>query len=613
MPSHQKGKSQSFLVLASVFVTGAGISAVLLFGLSRFDRDNERVVNTSIPSGDSEGAQDISASESDRSEAIFENPVQTRTFKLEEIVQLDGPLERITALHSVLAQADEDQVLDMLETSKHLDPPTRVQTQVIILQRLARINPRSAFAQAKQFDRPRVLQLLTGLFREWSQIDLDEAVAHAATLTGSRKLAALEGILEESSDLTDNARRDIARQLNDEQHAINLITQEKISQSIEEPERVWNESVLEAKHDPKLAEMLKEIALNWVKKDGLDAMDHIIESLDNSLTRSLISTVVLREVAKTDPSAALEFAMTLEYDPFHETQYAVVDEWAISDPQLAFDSISLMDDTGRRGILMDRLIQTWGSFHPYELFEDLESLPNDFVSKAVYWVMSALASGNAEDAAKIVTVIDDDSLKISATQRVLQLWSLSDTESALDWVLKEPGLESQRSRLLTYLLVRYVEDNAERAMDLALEQPLEVDEIGLEVWVVAQLASIRGNLDTVLEYLPRVREGETKMEAYRYVGLELVHRNQTDKAMNLVQQIPEEGKSKYLSQIFGSWAISRPIELLESLDQMQSSDYASIAALALLQSDPQGEFLSSNQMETVKTFLTEEDAKRLDE
>ena len=613
MTSHQKGRTLNIVVLAIVFVAGAGVSAALFYGLSFIDGTTDKVGNTVSSDGVSPSEQDTSVGEFEHAETQPTQLNQSQPLKLEEIVQLGGPQARNTALHSVLAQADEDQVLDMLETSKHLDPPTRVQTQVIILQRLARINPRSAFAQAKQFDRPRVLQLLTGLFREWSQIDLDEAVARAATLTGDRKLAALEGVLKERSDLTNSVRREISRQLNDEQYAINLITQEKISQSIDEPERVWKESVLEAKHDPKLAEMLKEIALNWVEKDGLEAMDHIIKSLDNSLTRSLISTAVLRKAARTDPSAALDYAMTLQYDPFHETKYAVVDEWAESDPQSAFDSISSMEPTGRKGILMDRLIQTWGSYHPYELFEVLESLPSEFVSKAVYWVMSVLASGHVEDATKIVTAIEDDSLKISATQRVVQLWSISDTEAALDWVLNEPGLESQRSRLLTYLLVRYVEDDAGRAMDLALEQPLEVGEFGPEVWVVAQLASISGNLDTVLEYLPKVRDGVSKTEAYRFVGLELVHRHQTDKAMNLVQRIPEEGKSRYLSQIFGSWAVSRPIELLESLDQLPSSDYASLAALALLQSDPQGEFLSSNQIETVKTFLTEEDAKRLDE
>lgn len=554
-------------------------------------------------------------SESEPSEALPTKPNQKKPLTLEEIVQLGGPLERNTALHSVLTHAAEDQVLDMLETSRHLDPPAHVQTQAIILQRLARINPQSAFAQAKQFDRPRTLPLLTGLFREWSQIDLDEAVTHAATLTGDRKLAALEGVLTERSDLTNSAHREVARQLDDERYAINLITQEIISQSIDEPERVWNESVLEAKHDPKLAEMLKEIALNWVEKDGLEAMDHIIESLDNSLSRALISTAVLREVARTDPSGALRYAMTLDFDPYHDTKYAVVDEWAKSDPQNAFESISSMEQTGRKRLLMKRLIKTWGGFHRESLLESLESLPTELVSFATERVMSSIASGRPDEAAKIVAAMDDDSLKMVAARRVITLWSMRDTEAALDWVLNEQGLESQRSRLLTYLLVRYVRDNVDRAMDLALEQPLEADEIGLEVWVVAQLASTAntGDLDIVFEYLSRVRDGATKMEAYRLVGLELVRRHRTEKAMNLVQQIPEEGKTKYLAQIFGSWAISRPNELVESLDQMPSSEYASMAALALLRSDPQSNQLSTDQTETVKTFLTEEDVKRLDE
>lgn len=608
MTSVQKERSLNFITIAIVFVIGAGASAGVFYGFSFIDRSTDRVESTTTHSGVSSSEQNTSLGESEHTEAFSENPTRIPFLKLEEIVQLDGPLERNTVLHSVLTQADEAQVLDMLETSKDLDPTAHIQTQTTIVQRLVRINPSSALVQVEQFDRLRAHQLLIALFSEWAQIDLDEAVARAANLTGEGRGAALAGILRERIDLTNSTRREIAQRLHDEQYAINLIIQEKISDSIDEPEKVWRESVKEAKHDPKLAKMLKEIALNWVEKDGLEAFDQIIESLDNSLTRSLISTSVLREVARTDPNGALGFAMTLDYDPFHETKYAVVDEWVESDLQSAYDSISSMEQTGRKRILMKRLIQTWGSYQPENLLANLESLPSELIGFATERVVSRIASGRPDEAAKVVSTLNDDSSKIDAAQKVIQLWSMRNTDAMLDWVLNDPGLKVQRTRLLSYVLVRLVPTDVKRAMDVALAHPIDENEPGLEATVVGKLAST--NMGQALEFLPRVREGPTKTETYCLIGLELIKKNRTEEALSLVRQMPDYARANYLNRTFGSWALSNPKSLLESLDHMPSAEIASTAAVALLQSQNPGEELSADQLNTARGYLTQEDATR---
>ena len=605
MKYFEVGKPIYYLVLVFVFISGVGASAAFFHFSSPKLHDTDS--NIPNPVGDSTGNDDekfpgLNALSTNVN--VLKPEIET----LSDIVKLKEPLARNTVLLNVLSQANEGQVLDLWNQSSQLNPPARLQTQGFILQRLVQIDPEKAVALAKELNEPRSSYLLTAIFGEWAQLNLDEAISRALTLDSSEQLAVLEGILLERIDLPDRRRRQIARELGHEQFANNLIKLERLSQSIDEPEKVWKEIVDEAQNDPEQIEILTQIAQIWVDKNGLSALDQIRTSLNNAETRSVISVEVLKKVARKKPSEAFEYSLNLDSDPYHDSKFTVVKEWAKTDPHSALEAMAKVSNEGVREALVESLVKTWAAFHTHSLLENLNSLPNELVNKATLEAVSSIARRVPKDAAETVSNMENGALKIKAAHRVIDLWFLRDMEATLNWVLNDPGLEAQRPQLLNRVLVPLALHDLDRAMEVALEQPLDDNEIGPEANIIHQLTSV--NIDKALEYMSSVRDGPTTSEAYSFIGSQLVEQNQTERALKLLHQVPDYSKDQYLGSVFSSWALSEPINLFESIDQLSSAETKSIAALCLLLNDPNGKYLSEQQLNSARDFLTDEDLKK---
>lgn len=122
------------------------------------------------------------------------------------------------------------------------------------------------------------------------------------------------------------------------------------------------------------------------------------------------------------------------------------------------------------------------------------------------------------------------------------------------------------------------------------------------------------DIDRALELLPQVREGQTRLGAYRNVARVLVQEKEVDRALNLLRYVSEEDKSTVFETIAATWARSNPEELLNSMDRFDTPELKSKAAMALVLSnrywDPA---LSDKQIEEAKGMLTDEDKLQLEE
>lgn len=615
MSAKRNIRSTHWVVFTLVFLAGIGTSAVVFYGPSLIELEGGNKQNNQFERGAPSSGSTILNTESTNLGEIIARTNQAQIDSLEEMVKLGGPLERNSVLLGVLGQSDEDQVLDLWVQTKQLDPPARIQTQALIIQKLVRIKPLLALSEVQKFQPPRISYLLTTLFREWVQFDLDAAISQATTLSHDGKLAALKGILQERNDLTITESHKIGRQLGHEQFANSFIKEELSREALAEPERIWKELVAVAHDERVQIDLLTQTARIWVEQAGLGALDQIRESLENSPTKSFVSSLVLLEVARSNPNTAFEYALNLDNDPHNLSKFIVLQEWAETDPHGALDAISSVEKTKQYPLLLERLIKTWASYHPRTLLTDLDSLPNEAVESATKEAVSAIARGFPREAAEIVSAMEtkiDDSLKIEAARSVFDLWSMRDMDAALDWVLNDVGTEGLRSRLLTHAMfpLMHRHRDSERALNVALKLPLGENEIGAEAVVIAQIAN--RDIDKAIEYMSKVRDGPTKTEAYSCVGYVLAENNMTDRALNLMHQVPDYAKEQYLAQVLGGWAKYHPKRLFESLDALPSKEIASTAAFSLLFYESKPSQLNPEQIETVKTYLSEEDAKQLE-
>ncbi|MYD46585.1 MAG: hypothetical protein F4W92_09545 [Gammaproteobacteria bacterium] len=606
MTSVSTRKSLNFIVLAIVFGAGVVASASIFYAFSLSERDDKK---PEIASNEAISKPVNSVEEASSSDEIPANTIKAQTSSLYDIEKLGGPFERNMALFNVLMQIEEDQLLNMLEQSKQQHSTTRVQTQAAILQRLVSFNPSKALSEALQFHPPRSHHLLTAIFSEWARVNLKDAISHATTLEDDGKRAALEGILHERNDLTDAERREIAVQLGNEQIAVHLFYMEKLSESNDYPSQLWNEITEGAQNDSAQFEILLQIAHVWVEKKGLQVLDQIIATFENSRTQTWFLNTVLREVAQSDPSDALQYALQFDRYPLIESNKTVIREWATFDPRAALNAISAISKEGLRDSLTRELVELWATDKPREILADMESIPTRFTKLVTQTAISQIAESSPQDAASIVSSIEEwgrGYRKVDAAATVVDHWLARDIDATLDWIVSDPGLGADRSWVRRYASFSLVDYDLERAMQFALEQPIGENETGPEAWVVAELA--RKDMDKALEYMAQVRDGPTKIQAYKSVGFELIESRQTDAALKLAQQIPEYAKGHYLSQIFALWTNLDPTGLFESLDQMPSAAVTSRAALYLLIENRRGEYLTPEQIETVTDFLTNEDS-----
>lgn len=538
---------------------------------------------------------------------------------LDELDEIKSSFERGLTLRNFLANADEAEVVALLAQSEELRPNTdRFAWFMSVVQRLAQLNPQRALSTVLEMESQsfQPYQFVMGIFREWAQSNLDEAVAHAGTLDENWRMSALHAIVEERSDLADEALRTIARDLGDEKIAVAAILRHRIEDAIEDPAQVWNELAIELQDDSTHSWSIARIAAAWVEKSGLSTMDQIVQSLTNMETRRIVIGEVLRVVAETDPEGAFKYALTIENDQYDFTIMGVTDTWARSDPHAAIAAASDVENETRRIDLVNSIVRSWSRFKPREVLENIDALPDFVKPTAVETALGEVAEKSPREAAVLVAGMEAGPMKTAAASGVANSWTDRDYKAALDWILNEPAIEELRMQLLEENLRQLIRVDPQLAMSTALGQPVRVvgnwrwgevgAEVGMELRVISTLSF--SDLDRAIELLPQVREGVTRLKAYSQVGSSLVHKGATEEALDMARQVPESQRTDFYTAVATTWAASDPEGLLSSMNRFPSDEVKSKAAKVLVTEKR----LTNEQIVEARKFLTEEDSKALE-
>ncbi len=532
---------------------------------------------------------------------------------LDDLEQFRSPFKRSLELLSLLSNANERQVLKLLEESNEAKPQRRLQLQKPILQRLTQLNPRKAYEQIELLAQDNKSRLIDWIFMEWSSFNLEEAVSFAESLGDDERFAALSSVLAERSDLSEDERLRIARRLGNEQHAINLNMQERLSKPIANPEETWNELVSEVQDNPGQFWMLATVARAWVEKNGLRILDQVSDSLTNYQTRQHVLHAVLLNAAKDTPEIAFEYALKLDSNPggfpFVSLVSAVTNTWVKSDPRSALDAASGVEQLGLRRKLEESVVTAWANENPQDLLTDLETLPEHVRQSATRTAISSWVNEDPHEAANFVASMEGGS-RASAASSLLIVWSRQpDYKDSIEWVLNEPGISDLKGFLLPEVLSYLAYVDPQFAMEKALEQPIADGGLGLEATVIFRLS--QNDIDEAIRFLPQVRPGSTKTAAYGYVGKMYIQHGATEDALNLAQELPSSNRSEYFQALLTTWSRSDPESLLNSIDSLPTSEVKSKAARVLTVSNKRHKGLSEKQVQSVEKYLSKEDAESI--
>lgn len=508
-----------------------------------------------------------------------------------DLAAVDGfssHFDRTVAIHRLVEDADSDDLLTFWDQANSLlDESLGQVVHVAIVQRLTVLDPMIALDAFNGLSSDQGNEVLKALYREWSLKDLNQAVEHARSLDLESKNVVVESMLQAREDLPPQQRREFARKLNSEWLAIEVIERDSETLPIQDPQREWSAFVREnagslGVPDDNQLRTMAHIARAWLLKDGIGAFEKITESLPNQSTWRKIAESVVQEIADSDPRRALELAVQVRSLGVVGTTRWAVAIWSKNDPLAALGALSALESKYLRERLQDELLQSWARTDARDLLNHAAGLPEQLQPLARKNALISLAYGSPQDAAQMISQIEDRESLEEVANSIAISWSRSDISGVLDWIENEASVAHNKEALKVSALSGLASIDPQQALQAALDQPLNETGIGPEARVIMGIA-LR-DLDTAVSLLPQVREGKTRVSAYEgtILALRSPMNNDRDRAVDLFIQLTKEEAIGRSDSITSSMVFGFPRELCDALDRIESMNLRRQLASQLL-------------------------------
>ncbi|MXW06929.1 MAG: hypothetical protein F4Z87_02165 [Gammaproteobacteria bacterium] len=357
---------------------------------------------------------------------------------------------------------------------------------------------------------------------------------------------------------------------------------------------------------------ITNIAEAWIEQIGVNAIPRVTEVIEDQSLRDQLQYRLLRVAALQDAKSAFEYAITLPHSGFSNPASPVLSIWAENDPLAAWERISILDTASEREDLTQELFSTWVSNDAQSLKDSLGKFPNEVQDVARAILIIDLVKESPEAARAMYDEIENSGSKRTAARTLANYWGRTDGVAALNWVLIDPSTESQRPILVQIVITEFTNKDSQTAFELARDQPIGVggDEIGLEATVIDMLTF--QNLEEALKLLPLVREGPTKLAAYRDVGYSLIRNDRLDEAIANGEEFSGEDQIRYYTSIGSNVNVmDDPESIFTRLDQLPSEMARSRIATTQLANNRRSNVYDEDQVDRLKEYLTDEDRKLL--
>ncbi|MYD45723.1 MAG: hypothetical protein F4W92_05170 [Gammaproteobacteria bacterium] len=586
----------SLILLSSGIVVGGG--GTYLIHLSISGKDASNLSLTEVERTSTGGSPTVNNANDDAQEQMFPSDSQSSHVLTDPSLQ-NNTFRSKLEVYTYVSGLSEQQVFDELQRSVNLsnEVSRRVlgELQIALLERLVFFNPVAAkeFALVQdnldskllaldswsslQNSSPStdseidVMPLIQGVFKEWALSDLDAAIDNAKSLKEDAGTNALAGILASLSGDSLATYRTIAKQLGHEKQGLDSYVMSYRSMKVDDPKDIWEDMINLVDPDNfEQRQVLTNIAVQWYEQDGIGVIEEInAGSLDSSIKSAAVDAV-LSAAVRVNPEEAFRYAQTIPSDGYYSGPLReVIRSWASTDPQAAYDAATSIDESGQREYLQGTVVTVWASNDPYYVLENSDGFPIQIRDEGIANAIEKIAQSSPQEAAELALEQGDGfmgALNFMLPTSVMPNWVRQDVEGAEDWVFNGPVSEEKRDNWVRAFVSNLVESDPRRAFELALEQPKA--EGGFAAWLPPLEVQVFDrivytDLDLAIELLPKIPEGESRSGAYSSVGDQYLNQGNSDKAMNLGLQLPEDEQANYFQSIAYTWSSVDPAGILD--------------------------------------------------
>ncbi|MDE0645499.1 MAG: hypothetical protein OXH84_04580 [Gammaproteobacteria bacterium] len=373
----------------------------------------------------------------------------------------------------------------------------------------------------------------------------------------------------------------------------------------------WEALIQDEVPDSVQIKELLTIAEKWIETNGLIGIDRIKDGIPNPDVKELVLVSLLYKSAQNDSSTAFDYVLSLVGG--NDTYIAVsfFELWARVAPQETLDAVSNIKDEELRSQILTSISEILATLDPHSALAKVETLPRELQEQARYEALVNLAHNEPREVLPLLSTIENPLTRRSVTFTVVNSWAGTEPLVALDWVLRDSWVEDPeiRESLVGTVLLRLSSSDPELAMTKALEQPMGENQLGIELGLIETYAY--HGIDTALNLLPRVREGQTRLRAYQIVGNVMLESNNVKQAYELGSDLSEAQRTQYERNITARWANSDPDSVQEFINELSSDELKSHAAFTVIRSYSAQSVLTKEQMREVAKFLTTEQREEL--
>ena len=301
----------------------------------------------------------------------------SNTVNLNKILELKSPTDRSTAIYTLVGGINGEQILALLNETLSFTASTAVQSmQATLLEELTWADPIEAVAFVKKFDPQRSVDLVSIVFAEWAQFNLDDALQATSELHDVMKNRALRTVFFSRPDLTIAER--IARVDHyggDPTLVRQLVTEASAHQSLDQPITAFQTIVADEIDDKQQIAALYKLADYWYDRDGILSIGEMLDRFytqfqnEHSLLRDLVEIV-----AAFDPQTAWNHVLTLPIEAQRKLAPMVLSEWGAIDFETAHQAVIDANMSFALGVLF----QSLASSDPERALAEIDQVPLDY-------------------------------------------------------------------------------------------------------------------------------------------------------------------------------------------------------------------------------------------
>ena len=545
------------------------------------------------------GLADVQSSDSHTANSL--NDVRS----LKPLLASTSRVNQDLVLYNLVYAATESQLRNLLNESKQVtSKQTRQTIQKVLIQRFAMLAPKQALSLIEEQSLTPRQSLLEWVFQEWSLRNMDQAVTAALELEAQDKQVALIVVFNARTDLSHKDHLRIAKKFGYEQLVSERILLTFLNDERIDPEVAWEQikqtlpkagSTLSKVQQ----EVIAKIAQEWFTQQGEHSLEEVKKYLQRSPHYTDTMAIILANIGLENPLIALQLAETFKLYSL-KVKSKIVESAAVHDPNAALNAASKMASLTTRDHLQRVAITSWIETDAEVVLENLLVVPENLRSWTQQEALLALAHESHAFVASYIPSIEDDSVKNRVSLVLAWRWAKADPLAALNWAQSNPDVSMLSTQLQTRVIQTITQDDPQLALQLAFEQPLAEEEIGLEAFVIGAMMNV--DIDAALGALDKARNEATKNAAFVEVGITLVRKGRSATAMEIVKELSPDFQRRYFSSLGTEWAYTEPDDLFQKLEALPTDQIReNLASQLAMMSDLVQ--LTTEQKEKLKEYV----------